>query len=344
MTDRFVLPSPLIPADTLTVVDAPDLDTILYPPLEPYSTGMLEVGDGQSLYWEESGNPTGKPVVFVHGGPGGGTSPMQRRFFDPARYRIILFDQRQCGRSTPHASTPEADLAVNTTWHLVDDMEKLRVDRGVDRWMVFGGSWGSALALAYAEAHPERVSELVLRGIFTLRQAEIDWYYNDGGASMLNPVWWRRYKAALGDGFSGDCVTAYHRLLNDPDPAVHLPAAIAWTTGETATSTLVEDPESVLDSADPRYALAFARIENHYMANGGFFTAEQLIAGASALNSIPGVIVQGRYDMCCPLTTADALHRQWTTADYRVVMAGHVISEPAIAAELIAATDRFAAA
>ncbi|MCW5953640.1 MAG: alpha/beta fold hydrolase, partial [Propionibacteriaceae bacterium] len=209
----------------------------LYPPVEPYATGRLTVGDGHELYWEECGNPEGKPAVFLHGGPGGGLTADYRRYFDPVRYRIVLLDQRGCGRSTPHASQPDADLSSNTTWHLVDDLEKLRTDRGVDAWLVFGGSWGSALALAYAEAHPGRVTELVLRGIFTLRRSELDWYYN-GGAANLAPAWWRRFEAPLGEGFVGDRITAYHDLLFDPDPAVHLPAGVAWTTWEAATSKL----------------------------------------------------------------------------------------------------------
>ena len=313
----------------------------LYPPIEPYATGRLAVGDGHELYWEECGNPAGKPAVFVHGGPGGGITPNYRRYFNPDKYRVVLFDQRGCGRSTPHASEPDADLSTNTTWHLVDDLEKLRTDRGIDSWLVFGGSWGSALALAYAETHPERVTELVLRGIFTLRRSELDWYYN-GGAANLAPVWWRSFEAPLGADFEGDRIAAYHDLLFDPDPAVHLPAGVAWTTWEAATSTLQFSQALVDEFSDPSFALAFARIENHYFVNGGWFTEGQLIAGADRIRHIPGVIVQGAYDLPCPVVTADDLHRAWPEADYRVVLAGHSASEPAIAAELVAATDRFA--
>ena len=313
----------------------------LYPPIEPYASGWLAVGDGQELYWEECGNPEGKPAVFVHGGPGGGIIANYRRYFDPERYRIVLFDQRGCGRSRPHASEPNADLATNTTWHLVDDLERLRADRGVDSWLVFGGSWGSALALAYAETHPGRVTELVLRGIFTLRRSELDWYYN-GGAANLSPAWWRSFEAPLGEGFTGDRIAAYNRLLFDPDPAVHLPAGVAWTTWEAATSTLEFSQALVDEFSDPAFALAFARIENHYFISAGWLAEGQLIADVNRIRHIPGVIVQGIYDLPCPQVTADDLHRAWPEADYRLVLAGHSASEPAIAAELVAATDRFA--
>ncbi len=318
-----------------------NLDEILYPPVQPYTHGRLDVGDGQVLYWEESGNPDGKPALFVHGGPGGGLVPNYRRYFDPRRYRLVLFDQRGCGHSLPHASEAQPDLSANTTWHLVADMEKLREHRGIDRWQVFGGSWGSALSLAYAEAHPERVTELILRGVFTLRRSELDWYYN-GGAANLAPEWWRSFCAPLPTGFDGDRIAKYHELLFDPDPAIHGPAGVAWSTWEAATSHLEFSAESVEAFADPEYALAFARIENHYFVNAGWLEEGQLIAQADRLQGIPGVIVQGSYDLPCPVVTADDLHRAWPQADYRVVLAGHSISEPAIAAELVAATDRFA--
>ena len=318
----------------------------LYPEVEPFRTGRLEVGDGHSLYWEESGNPDGKPVVFVHGGPGGGSSPLHRRFFDPARYRIVLYDQRGCGRSAPHASAPDADLSSNTTWHLVDDLERLRLHRGIERWQVFGGSWGSALALAYAQAHPGVVTELVLRGIFTLRRSELDWYYN-GGAANLAPQWWERFEAPLIRAFGElpagfDRIAGYHELLFDADPAVHRPAGVAWTTWEAATSTLEFSQALVDDFSDPDFALAFARIENHYFVNAGWLDEGQLIAGVDAIRSIPAVIVQGRYDLPCPAVTAWELHRAWPEADFRLVQAGHAATEPAIAAELVAATDTFA--
>ena len=320
--------------------------TELYPSVEPRLSGRLEVGDGHRLYWEECGNPDGKPVVFVHGGPGGGCGPVHRRFFDPARYRIVLFDQRGCGRSTPHASAADADLSSNTTWHLVADLERLRVARGIERWQVFGGSWGSTLALAYAQTHPDVVTELVLRGIFTLRRSELDWYYN-GGAANLAPQWWERFEAPLrarfGDLPAGfDRIAGYHELLADPDPAVHRPAGVAWTTWEAATSTLEFSQALVDEFSDPAFALAFARIENHYFVHGGWLAEGQLIAGVDAIRSIPAVIVQGRYDLPCPARTAWDLHRAWPQADLRLVQAGHAATEPAIAAELVRATDSFA--
>jgi len=304
---------------------------------------MLAVGDGNELYWEECGNPDGKPVVFVHGGPGGGSGPKTRRFFDPARYRVIQFDQRNCGLSTPHASTAGVNWDANTTWHLVDDLERLRVDRGVDRWQVFGGSWGSTLALAYAEAHPDRVTELVLRGIFTLRRFELDWYYN-GGAGHLAPQWRESFLAPLGGtSFAGDAMARYHELLFDPDPAVHGPAGVAWTTWEAATSYLHFRPDAVEEFADPAFALAFARIENHFFTHGGWLDEGQLIAEASKLADIPGVIVQGAYDLCCPPVTAWDLHRAWPQARFELVHAGHASFEPAITDALVRATDAFAA-
>ena len=315
----------------------------MYPIVEPYASGMLDVGDGQQLAWEESGNPDGKPAVFLHGGPGGGCSPSGRGFFDPERYRLIQFDQRGCGGSTPPAWAPDADLSVNTTWHLVEDIERLRRDRGIDRWLVFGGSWGSALALAYAETHPDAVTELVLRGIFTLRRRELDWYYNGPGAGMIQPERWQLYRAPLGEGFDGDAIARYHELLWDDDPAVRGPAGIAWTTWEAATTTLEFDPSHVEGFSDPNFALAFARIENHYFVNYGFMPEGQLLADVGRIRHIPGVIVQGRYDICCPAETAWELSQAWPEADYRVVLAGHSAYEPAIAAELVAATDRFAA-
>jgi len=320
------------------------LESILYPPVEPYDAGLLDVGDGQRIYYEQVGNPHGKPAVFLHGGPGGGGSPEPRRFFDPERYRVVLLDQRGCGRSLPHASAPDADLSTNTTWHLVADIEALREHLGIGRWLVFGGSWGSALALAYAEAHPAHVSELVLRGIFTLRRAELDWYYN-GSAGQIFPEWWHRFLAPVrrrwGDE-PGDNIARYHDLLFDPDPAVHGPAGVAWTTWEAATTTLELDQSHVDDFADPAFALAFARIENHYFTHGGWLRPGQLIDGVDAIRHVPAVIVQGRYDMACPAVTAHDLARAWPEADLHIVTAGHSAFEPAIAAELVAATDRFA--
>jgi proline iminopeptidase len=315
----------------------------LYPPVEPYASGLLDVGDDQQIHWEECGSPGGKPVVFLHGGPGGGCPPAVRRLFDPTHYRIVLPDQRGCGRSRPHTSET-GDLSANTTWHLVADLERLRVARGVERWQVFGGSWGSALALAYAEKHSERVSELVLRGIFTLRRAELDFYYN-GGAGQLFPETYERFLAPLGGrDFSGDAIAAYHDLLFDPDPAVHGPASVAWSTWEAATITLEPDEALIAQFAEPAYALAFARIENHYFLHGGWFTEGQLIADAHRLRGIPAVIVQGRYDVATPAATAWDLHRAWPEAEFRLIgAAGHAYTEPGITAALVAATDRFAA-
>lgn len=335
------------PADLSTMVVAGaqfPATTALYPPIEPYDTGMLEVGDGQRLYYEQSGNPGGKPAVFVHGGPGGGGGTDRRRFFDPSRYRIVCFDQRQCGASTPHASTPDADLAVNTTWNLVADLERLREHLGIEAWLVFGGSWGSALALAYAETHPSRVSELVLRGIFTLRRSELDWYYNDG-ASHIAPEWWQVFCEPLrraGHDFARDNICAYRQLLWHEDAETAEAAGLAWTRWEAATSTLLYSPEHVESMSDPAYALAFARIENHFFVHGGWFTEGQLIDDAHRLRDIPAVIVQGRYDLPCPAVTAVDLHRAWPEADLRMVLAGHSAYEPNIARELVAATDAFA--
>ena len=313
-----------------------------YPEIEPYDSGLLDVGDGQQLYWETSGNPDGKPVVFLHGGPGGGTNPNQRRAFDPEKYRIVLFDQRGCGKSLPHASEPEADLSANTTWHLVADIEKLREHLGVERWMVFGGSWGSTLALAYAETHTDRVTELVLRGTFTLRPAELDWFY-EGGAAALFPDLWEGFVEPVPVAERGRLIRAYSRLLNDPDPAVHIPAGVAWSRWESSTITLLPRPDVVASFTEQQYAVAFARIENHYFMNGGWFEEEQLIRNAHLLADIPAVIVQGRYDVCTPAMTAWDLHRAWPEADFRMIPdAGHAFDEPGILDALIEATDRFA--
>lgn len=320
-----------------------ELDGILYPPIEPYETGDLLVGDGQRVYWEQSGNPDGKPVVFLHGGPGGGTSPWHRRFFDPAVYRIVLFDQRGCGKSTPHVSAPDADLRHNTTWHLVADLELLRRNLGIEQWMVFGGSWGSTLALAYAQTHPDMVTELVLRGIFTLRREELEWFY-EGGAAALFPDLWEGFVAPIPVLERSRMIEAYHRRLSDPDPKVHRPAGAAWTMWEASTITLRPDPETVAGMSGPAEAVAFARIENHYFLNRGWLREGQLIEDAPAIAHIPTVIVQGRYDACTPMMTAWDLHRALPEAELVVVPdAGHSASEPGIAAALRAATDRFAA-
>lgn len=314
----------------------------LYPPIEPYDSGMLDVGDGHRIYWELVGNPEGKPAVFLHGGPGAGCTPDHRRLFNPERYRVLLFDQRNCGRSTPHASLMSTELHTNTTWTLVADMERLRRMLGVERWLVCGGSWGSALALAYAEQYPERVSELVLRGIFTLRSEELLWFYQSG-ASYLFPDAWEQYLAPIPEEERDDLIGAYARRLNSPDPQVRLEAARAWSVWEASTSTLYPNEQLRAAYADPEYALAFARIENHYFVHGGFFTPGQLIENASKLAGVPGVIVQGRYDVCTPAKTAFELHRAWPQAEFRLIDdAGHAFTEPGILHQLIEALDRFA--
>ena len=318
------------------------LDDILYPPIEPYDTGMLIAGEGNRIAYEQSGNPEGKPVVFLHGGPGAGTSPWHRRFFDPERYRIILLDQRGCGRSTPHASEPDADLRHNTTWHLVADIELLRKNLGIEKWQVFGGSWGSALALAYAESHPQAVTEIVLRGIFTLRRHELEWFY-EGGAASIVPDLWEEFIAPIPILERSQLMEAYHRRLSDPDPAVHVPAAVAWSRWEAANLTLLPDPELIEAMTEPKAAVAFARIENHYFLHGGWFAPDQLIANVDRIRDIPAVIVQGRYDVCTPAMTAWDLHRAWPEADFVMIPdAAHAASEPGIAAALRAAADRFA--
>jgi proline iminopeptidase len=300
---------------------------------------MIDVGDGHRVYYERSGTPGAKPAVFLHGGPGGGISPRHRRLFDPARYDVMLFDQRGCGRSTPHA-----ELEANTTWHLVADMERLRELVGVDRWLVFGGSWGSTLALAYAETHPDRVSEMVLRGIFTLRRAELDWYYQFG-ASEVFPDLWEAFLAPIPPEERGDLRAAYRRRLTSDDEAVRLAAAQAWSIWEGRTITLLPDADTSAGFQDPYFALAFARIENHYFVNHGWLEEGQLIANASRLRHIPATIVQGRYDMACPTRTAHDLHRAWPEARYHLIEgAGHAFSEPEILHTLIEATDRYASA
>jgi proline iminopeptidase len=314
-----------------------------YPDIEPHDSGMLEVGDGHRLYWEVSGNPDGKPAVFLHGGPGGETSPTHRRLFNPEKYRIVLVDQRGSGRSLPHASDPGADLSTNTTWHLVADLELLREHLGIERWLVLGGSWGSALALAYAERHPGSVTELILRGIFTLRKSELDWFYEGRGAEQIFPDLWESFLAPVPLGDRENLIDAYRRLLNDPDPAVHGPAAVAWSTWEASTITLLQRPDVIATFASPHYAVAFARIENHYFVNRGWFDDGQLIRDASRLRDIPAVIIQGRYDACTPPVTAWDLHRAWPEAQFRMIPdAGHAFDEPGILSALIEATDGFA--
>ncbi|MFP5329965.1 MAG: prolyl aminopeptidase [Alphaproteobacteria bacterium] len=310
----------------------------LYPPIEPYKTGYLEVGDGHTLYWELCGNPDGKPLVFLHGGPGVGISPDHRRQFDPQKYNALLFDQRGCGRSTPHAS-----LHANTTWHLVEDIERLRGMAGVDKWLVYGGSWGSTLSLAYAETHPDRVTELVLRGIFLFDPYEIDWMYKEGGASQLYPDKWEEFVAPIPEDERGDLVEAYRKRLTGSDRAEQLTCAKAWSKWEAQIVTLLPDEHVVEEFTEDEKAIAIARIENHYMANRGWLEEGQLLADAAKLAGIPAVIVQGRHDCCTPPAAAWALHKRWPEAELEIIPdAGHLFNEPGILDGLIRATERFA--
>jgi len=311
----------------------------LYDPIEPFDKGRLKVSPIHELYYEQCGNSTGKPAVFLHGGPGGGVSPDYRRYFDPKIYRIVLFDQRGAGKSTPHASIEE-----NTTWDLVADIERLRNHLGIDRWQVFGGSWGSTLALAYAETHPESVTELVLRGIFLCRPQEIQWFYQQG-ASAIFPDVWEEYLKVIPVAERDDMVSAYHRRLTSDDLATRVEAARAWSIWEGSTSKLFFDSDSIERFADPEFALAFARIECHYFMNNSFFsTNNYLIENVSKIQHIPCRIVQGRYDVVCPITSAWDLHRAWPEAELRIIQdAGHSISEPGIIDALVDATDHFGA-
>lgn len=308
-----------------------------YPEIEPYASGHLDVGDGHSIYWERVGTPGAKPAIFLHGGPGGGLSSSQRRVFDPARYDVLLFDQRGCGKSRPFAA-----LEANTTWHLVADIERLREMAGFDQWLVFGGSWGSTLALAYAQTHPERVTELVLRGIFTLRRTELLWYYQHG-ASLLFPDKWERFIAPIPQLERDDLMGAYRRRLTSADRPTRLVAAKAWAQWEGETITLLPEPEISSAFYEDDYATAFARIENHYFVHGGWLEEGQLIRDAGKLRDIPAVIVQGRYDIACPAVTAWDLHKAWPEAEFIMVDgAGHAFSQPGILHHLIMTTDRFA--
>lgn len=309
----------------------------LYPELEHFDSGHLDVGDGHQIYWERSGTRGGKPAVFLHGGPGGGFSAVHRRLFDPGKYDVMLFDQRGCGKSTPHAS-----LEANTTWHLVDDIERLREMAGFDKWQVFGGSWGSTLALAYAEKHPQRVSELILRGVYTLTPAELSWYYQFGVSEMF-PDKWERFIAPIPVAERQDMMGAYRKRLVGVDKAEQLACAKAWSQWEGQTITLLPEPETSDKFDEDEFALAFARIENHFFVHGGWFEEEQLLREAGKLADIPGVIIHGRYDMPCPAKYAWALHKAWPKAEFHLIEgAGHAFSEPGILDQLIAATDKFA--
>lgn len=310
----------------------------LYPTIEPYKSGMLEVGDGHALYWEESGNPDGTPVVFNHGGPGGGTSGNDRRYFDPQHYRIVLYDQRGAGKSTPSAS-----LDCNTTWDLVADLERLREYLKISKWVVFGGSWGSTLSLAYAQAHPHTVIALVLRGIFTLRDSEIQWFYQEG-ASHIFPDYWDGYREAIPTGERNDFVTAYYKRLTGKDDGQRLAAAKAWSTWEVATSRLFPDPETIRKAENDTWALAFARIECHYFVHKGWFSEGQLLApeNLAKIEHIPTTIVQGRYDVVCPATTAWELKSKLPSAKFHMISdAGHSAKERGTTAALVHACDGY---
>lgn len=312
-------------------------DSRPYPEIQPYDTGTLAVSDRHTIYYEQCGNPAGKPVVFLHGGPGGGCAPSSRRFFDPDAYRIVLFDQRGCGRSAPHA-----EIAENTTWHLVGDIERLREHLDIDRWQVFGGSWGSTLALAYAHSHPERVTEMVLRGIFMLRREELEWFYQ-GGASRFFPDAWQNFLAPIPPGERGDLMSAYYRRLIDPDPSVHGPAARSWSLWEAATSFLERNEQHLAAFDNPAFALAFARIESHYFVHGGFFEHDDaLLRHVERIRHIPAIMVHGRYDVICPVRNAWDLASAWPEAELKIIeAAGHSAGEPGIRGALIEATDRF---
>ena len=309
--------------------------TALYPEIEPYASGRLPLDALHAMYWETAGNPDGLPVVFLHGGPGSGSSPKHRRFFDPAAYRIVVYDQRGAGRSTPLG-----ELRDNTTPHLIDDLERLRRHLGIERWAVFGGSWGSTLAIAYAEAHPDRVLGLILRGIFLCRRGEIDWFLY--GLRNIFPEAWERFAGFLPREERGDLLAGYNRRLTDPDPAVHMPAAKSWSIYEGSCSTLLPSQETVDHFTGDVVALGLARMEAHYFSHGIFLAEDALLANAHRLRSIPGVIVQGRYDVVCPIASAYDLVAAWPEVDYRVVPdAGHSAWEPGICAALVAACERF---
>lgn len=308
-----------------------------YPEIEPFKKGHLKVSELHNIYYEQVGNPKGQAVVFLHGGPGGGVSPDHRRYFDPKHYHIVLFDQRGCGQSTPHA-----ELRENTTWDLVSDIEKLRQHVGVEKWHVFGGSWGSTLALSYAIKHSERVSGLLLRGIFLCRPSELQWFYQEG-ASQIFPDFWEKYWNHIPAAERGNMFQAYYKRLTHSDEKIRLDAARVWSQWEGSTSYLYVKPSAIEEFEDPHKALAFARIECHYFVNKAFFeTDNYLLENVHKIRSIPGHIVQGRYDVVCPATSAWALHKAWPESKLEIIAdAGHSASEPGIRSALITATDRF---
>lgn len=321
----------------ISTADSPGRMSGLFPSISVSQSGYLAVDDLHEIYWETCGNPEGTPVVFLHGGPGAGAAPDHRRFFDPASYRIVVFDQRGAGRSRP-----QGELKDNSTPHLIADLEALRQELGIARWVVFGGSWGSTLALAYAQAHPQSVRGLILRGIFLGRRSEIDWFLN--GMRMIFPEEWARFSNFLPVAERGDLLTSYHRRLVDPDPLVHMPAARVWSTFEGCCSTLLPAPGKQPPFGDDAMALNLARIEAHYFVNSIFLADNTLLENLDRIRDIPSVIVQGRYDVVCPIVTAYELHQAWPEADYVVVPdAGHSAMEPGIRRALIAATERFKA-
>ncbi len=309
----------------------------LYPPREAYKEGKLQVSDVHAVYFEESGNPQGQPIIVLHGGPGGGCPNYYRQYFNPEKWRVIMFDQRGCGKSTPHA-----ELRENTTWDLVSDIEKLREHFKIDKWVVFGGSWGSTLSLAYSQTHPERCTGLILRGIFMLRQKELHWFYQEG-ASNIFPDAWEEYLKPIPPEERGDLLNAYYKRLTSEDKKVRLEAAKSWSIWEASTSKLFLDKSLMNTFGESAFADAFARIECHYFVNKGFFEREdQLLLNVDKIRHIPAVIVQGRYDVVCPMVSAWELHKVWSEAELIVVPdAGHSMTEPGIQTALIDATDRF---
>jgi proline iminopeptidase len=307
----------------------------LFPPIEPYRTGRLRLDARHAMYWEESGNPRGAPLLFLHGGPGAGATAVHRRFFDPTHWRIVIFDQRGAGRSTPLGEVQD-----NTPDHLASDIELLRQELRIDEWLLFGGSWGSTLALHYAETHSDRVSGLILRGIFLCRRAEVDWFLY--GARTIFPEAWRAFVGFLPEGEREDLLAAYYRRLTDPDPRIHMPAARAWSVYEGACSTLLPNPETIAAFGEDRLALGLARLEAHYFRHNLFSGERDLIARIGRIRHLPGVIVQGRYDMVCPIRSADELARAWPEAEYVIVPdAGHSAMEPGIREQLVLAGERF---
>ncbi|WP_324260244.1 prolyl aminopeptidase [Altererythrobacter sp. H2] len=310
----------------------------LYPEIEPYESGMLDVGEGHSLYYERVGTPGAKPAVFLHGGPGGGMAPSHRRQWDPARYDVLLFDQRGCGKSLPFA-----EIEHNDTWRIVADIERLRQMCGHEKWQVFGGSWGATLALAYAQTHPDRVTELILRGVFLAREQEKNWLYRYG-ASEIMAEQWASFSGHIPEAERGDLVRAYHDRLTSEDEATRLAAAKEWSLWEGSVATLLPNPDLLADFAEPAKALPFARICARYFLNDFYLEEAQLLRDAHKLKGIPGIIVQGRHDICCPPTSAWALKQAWPEVDLRIVHdGGHAASEPGIVDGLVRATDEFAA-